>query len=212
MNDLPMHYCPYCFFKCINERKLRGHKYHFHPMQKYKCYVCYQQFLCYSSLTSHSSRKHKINLTNLPFTNIRDPLLNEDITINSTENQIMEAESLVVQPSYEKLLCDLKPLSFVPETTFNEILSDLCMIKDFNEIISPSVVTCSVKSKYESLLKNDFFYITPEKVFLSNSENHYIYVPIKKNLKQYLSSANMIEQLELSAIKNANSITNPPKI
>ncbi|XP_065674336.1 uncharacterized protein LOC136091205 isoform X1 [Hydra vulgaris] len=128
----------------------------------------------------------------------------------------MEAESLVVQPSYEKLLCDLKLKftcrKFVPETTFNEILSDLCMIKDFNEIMGPSVVTCSVKSKYEFLLKNEFSYIIPEKVFLSNSEKHYIYVPIKENLKQYLSSANMIEQLELSAIKNANSITNPPKI
>nr|XP_047137774.1 uncharacterized protein LOC124814282 isoform X1 [Hydra vulgaris] len=127
LNDLPMHYCPYCFFKCINERKQRGHVYHFHPMQKYKCHVCYQQFSCYSSLTSHSSRKHKINLTNLPFTNMRVPISHEAITINA-ENQIMEVESLVLQQSYEKLFCDLKlkftSRKFVPETTFNENLSD----------------------------------------------------------------------------------------
>ena len=101
---------------------------------------------------------------------------------------------------------------FVPEGTFNELLSDLCMVKDFNEIMGPSIITCSVNSNYESLLKNEFSYIKPEKVFLSNTEKHYIYVPMKENLNKYLSSANMIEQLEFSAIKNTNSMTNPPKI
>ena len=185
-------------------------------MQKYKCHVCYQQFSCYSSITSHSSRKHKLNLTNLPFKNVCETLLQEANNINVTESQIIEEESLVLQPSNKKLLCDLKlkytSKKFVPESTFNELLSDLCMVKDFNEIMGPSIITCSVNSNYESLLKNEFSYIKPEKVFLSNTEKHYIYVPIKENLNKYLSSANMIEQLEFSAVKNTNSMTNPPKI
>ena len=151
-------------------------------MQKYKCHVCYQQFSCYSSLTSHSSRKHKVNLTNLPFTNVCETLLQEANNINSTESQIIEEESLVLQPSNEKLLCDLKlkytSKKFVPESTFNELLSDLCMVKDFNEIMGPSIITCSVNSNYDSLLKNEFSYIKPEK--------HYIYVLIKENLNKYL--------------------------
>ena len=58
--------------------------------------------------------------------------------------------------------------------------------------MGPSITTCSVNSKYESLLKNEFSYIKLEKVFLSSSEKH-LYVPIKENLNKYLSSANMIE-------------------
>ena len=65
---------------------------------------CYQQFSCYSSLTSHSSRKHKVNLTNLPFTNVCETLLQEVNNINATESQIMEEESLVLQPSHERKL------------------------------------------------------------------------------------------------------------
>ena len=116
-------------------------------------------------------------------------------------------ESLVLQPSHEKLLCDLKlkytSKKFVPESTFNDLLSNFCMVKYFNEIMGPSIIKCSVNSNYESLLKNEFSYKKPEKVFLLNSKKH-IYVPIKENFNKYLSSANMIEQLEFSAVKNTN--------
>ena len=73
-------------------------------MQKYKCHVCYQQFSCYSSLTSHSSRKHKVNLTNLTFTNVCETLLQEANNINATatESQIKEEENLVLKPSHER--------------------------------------------------------------------------------------------------------------
>ena len=52
------------------------------------------------------------------------------------------------------------------------------MVKDFNEIMSLSITTCSVNLNYDILLKNEFPKIKPEKVFLSNTEKHYIYVPI----------------------------------
>ena len=115
--------CSYCVFKCINERKLRGHIYHIHPMQKYKCHVCYQHFSCYSSLTSHSSRKHKVNLTNLPFTNVYETLLQEANNINATESQIIEEVGTLQRRGWYITTVDTTVIMYQPYNIKNFAIS-----------------------------------------------------------------------------------------
>lgn len=173
--------------------------YHTHATHKFKCHTCYQQFSCYSSLTAHVSRKHKFVLAKAPIVFPPNP---DEVDLE----EIVQENVCPVPPSKESIMCDLKlkytAKKFVPESTFNDILSDLIMIPEINEVMGKAIKICTVKSEYESFLSNEMSYVAPEKIHLSEQGKHYIYVPIKDNLREYLSAPNMAEQLELSSEKH----------